>query len=623
MILAHSFHRGAGGVRREWIMKRVILLWVAISLCSAALALRAEEQPLATRVDHFFVESDRAHSLFTFFKDTFQLPEMWPFSDRETHASGGLWLGNAVLEFATFPANGDKPVKTEFRGIAFEPGADYGATAAELAKRNIPHYSEARSRKSQVPGRQILSEWSIVTLMDFPPANADIFFVDYKDRRTVAQRQRKVSDDLVARNGGPLGIVRAAEITVGVQALEEARSKWSALFAPSPQISDNAFVFESGPRIHLVRAESPGIQGIVLKVCSLDRAAKFLEERGLLAKDDSGCIAISPAAIDGLSIRLIDDSQAEGSGNRLLGTGRGVDHVGIGVRNLDKAKRDYEQVLGFKCTENLPPISGALRSIILFDDETLLEFLSPPQPASAVNSDYLRYLADFVEKHEGAMSLALETSSAKGAAAYLSAHNFEVKISEWPTVMKEGEPKPSPVQYYSVSTPDTPSGNKQTFMLWIWLIEHVGPERPAKLAARREQGMMTHPNIAQRLHSAWFAVHDLDASLRNLRDAGFEPGESREAKFLGASGREIKAGIGRLLLLRSADKNSALNKFLSDHDDGDIIGISIEVADLRKARSWIEGHFGQELEPYGGFYGQSILIPPDLTHGVWMELFQR
>jgi len=72
------------------------------------------------------------------------------------------------------------------------------------------------------------------------------------------------------------------------------------------QISDYSFVFGSGPRIRLIRAESPGIQGIVLKVLSLDRAAKFLKERGLLVKDDSGLTAISPAAIDGLSIRLVD-----------------------------------------------------------------------------------------------------------------------------------------------------------------------------------------------------------------------------------------------------------------------------------------------------------------------------
>jgi hypothetical protein len=61
--------------------------------------------------------------LFTYFKDTFRLPEVWPFFERGLFASGGLSLGNAVLEFVTFPREDSEPLKTEFRGIAFEPTA--------------------------------------------------------------------------------------------------------------------------------------------------------------------------------------------------------------------------------------------------------------------------------------------------------------------------------------------------------------------------------------------------------------------------------------------------------------------------------------------------------------------
>jgi len=150
----------------------------------------------------------------------------------------------------------------------------------------------------------------------------------------------------------------------------------------------------------------------------------------------------------------------------------------------------------------------------------------------------------------------------------------------------------------------------------------------AEVCLNREMKSWGYPQnlkgrTALRIHSVWFAVHDLDASLRSLQEAGFESGETREAKSLGAAGREVKAGQGRLLLLRSADENGALGKFLTDHDDGSIIGVSIEVSDLNTARSWVESHSGHKLEPCEGFYGQSILIPPDLTHGVWMEFFLR
>jgi hypothetical protein len=275
----------------------VSVFFGAISLGFVGLSQQAEQQPLATRVDHVFVISDNAQSLFTFFKDNFRLPEAWPFSERGTFASGGLSLGNADLELLKaeweWPKD-RKPLKTVFYGIALEPTLDADATAEELTRRNIPH-TRTRTERS-----------SMVHLTDFPPKNADIFFCDYKDRQAAVRRRKAISDRLISTGGGPLGIVGVAEITVGVQDLQDARGKWSVLLNSSPRISDDALNLSSGPRIHLVHSESPGIQGIVLRVLSIREAEKFLKERRLLAKDDTGHTAISPMAIEGLSIRLVE-----------------------------------------------------------------------------------------------------------------------------------------------------------------------------------------------------------------------------------------------------------------------------------------------------------------------------
>jgi catechol 2,3-dioxygenase-like lactoylglutathione lyase family enzyme len=596
-------------------MKRALLLFAGISLCCAALGAQGEEQPLATRVEHFFVASDEAQALFTFFKDTFQLPEVWPFKAYGGFSSGGLSLGNVVLEFALLSGRDNKPGKTQFQGIAFEPRGNAETTRFELTKRNIPH-TRGRTSEPQTPSRQARVGWENVGLTDFPPGNKFVFFCDYKDREGVAQGRKAASDALIKRRGGPLGIIGVTEITVGVQDIEEARGKWSALLAPSPRISGNAFVFKSGPRICLVRAESPGIQGIALSVRSLVAAEKFLKERQLLVKD-VGHIAIAPGAIEGLSIRLVEATQVREPAHPLLGpgqgTGQGVDHVGIAVRDFKKTRDDYERVLGFKVKENPPQPNGWLQYVIWFENATYLEF----QPIAALPwiarmFDYTDGYADFAEKYEGAVFLGLATSSAKYAADHLKARNFQAYLVE----------EDPAFNYVHIS--HEPSGEEQTFPLAIFLIEYVfDPGRPARLAARLEQGMMTHPNTARRLYSVWFALRDMEASLKNIQDAGFEPGETREAKFLGAKGREVKAGNGYMLLLQSIDKNGVLAKFLSDHHDGEIIGVSVEVSDVEKARSLIESRSGQKLEPYDGFYGRSILIPPDMAHGVWLEMFQR
>ena len=76
-----------------------------------------------------------------------------------------------------------------------------------------------------------------------------------------------------------------------------------------------------------------------------------------------------------------------------------------------------------------------------------------------------------------------------------------------------------------------------------------------------------------------------------------------------------------MVLLESSDKSSVLQKYLSDHDEG-VIGLSVEVSDLSKAQRIAES-VSSKIELYKGAYGQSFLLSPEVTHGVWLELFQR
>jgi hypothetical protein len=106
--------------------------------------------------------------------------------------------------------------------------------------------------------------------------------------------------------------------------------------------------------------------------------------------------------------------------------------------------------------------------------------------------------------------------------------------------------------WYSVSPADEPAAGKKGIILPIFFIEYVSAERREK---RRAAGEMDQPNTAMGIHAVWFAVHDVESQLRSLRDAGLESGESREAKFLGAHGLDVKADQGVLLLLESSDRN--------------------------------------------------------------------
>jgi catechol 2,3-dioxygenase-like lactoylglutathione lyase family enzyme len=300
----------------------------------------------------------------------------------------------------------------------------------------------------------------------------------------------------------------------------------------------------------------------------------------------------------------------------LLGQGWGVDHVGVGVRDLAQAQHDYEQ-LGFKVSKGGHFPGGLSNSIVDLQNKSYLELLSV-SASTSIKQDDASEIADFLNRHEGAMFLGINVASAKAAADYLKAHNFDVTDPDPGSIMKEGETTPPPPMWYSVGTADKPAAGKKGFTIPIFLIEYLSTNWTDKA---RAEGRMDHPNTAMGIHAVWFAVHDAEAQLRTLRDAGLEVGETREARFLGAHGREVKAGQGVLLLLESSDKNGLLTKYLSDHDEG-LIGLSIEVAFLGKARQLAESQTGRKLGTYKGFYGTSFLLPPEVTHGVWLEMFQ-
>ena len=303
----------------------------------------------------------------------------------------------------------------------------------------------------------------------------------------------------------------------------------------------------------------------------------------------------------------------------LLGEGWGLDHVGVGVRDLAQAQHDYQQ-LGFKVGKGGHFPGGISNSIVSLQNKSYLELLSV-SGKTPVTQGAASYIADFVKKHEGAMFLGINVSSARAAADYLKARNFDVNGPNPGSIMKEGETTPPPPMWYRVSTAGKPAAGKESFTLPIFLIEYVYAGWGEK---SRAEGLMEHPNTAMSIHAVWFAVHDAETQSRTLRDAGLEAGESREAKFLDAHGPEVKAGQGVLALLESSDKNGLLTKYLSDHDQGmeGIIGLSIEVADLGKARQLAESGTGRKLETYKGSYGPSFLLPPEVTHGVWIEMFQ-
>lgn len=53
------------------------------------------------------------------------------------------------------------------------------------------------------------------------------------------------------------------------------------------------------------------------------------------------------------------------------------------------------------------------------------------------------------------------------------------------------------------------------------------------------------------------------------------------------------------------------------------MGLSIEVSSLQTARALLEKNTNRKFPSYAGAYGNSILIPAEIAHGVWIEMFEK
>ena len=130
-----------------------------------------------------------------------------------------------------------------------------------------------------------------------------------------------------------------------------------------------------------------------------------------------------------------------------------------------------------------------------------------------------------------------------------------------------------------------------------------------------------HANTALGLRTPWVAVWDVDRTAEDFSALGVEGGDKFEVLHLKATGREVHLSQGKMLLVEpTRDASPAMDHLLVRGED--LMGISIEVGDLEKARQLIQRSLGRPLEVYDGLEGPSFLVPADLAHGVYLEFFQ-
>jgi catechol 2,3-dioxygenase-like lactoylglutathione lyase family enzyme len=285
--------------------------------------------------------------------------------------------------------------------------------------------------------------------------------------------------------------------------------------------------------------------------------------------------------------------------DKLIGTGRGIDHVGIVVRDLGRATQAF-RALGFSVRSGgKHPSFGTENCSVRFKDGTYLELVTYYDPGKAAD------IARFLERHEGALFVGLAVSSAQDTAATMRRNGFEPVGPEGGTIAFPGETSPPPRWYWVAFKqplfPDDP----------LFFLEYV---RRAEGASKSDSAVTEHPNTATRVRAAWLAVRNLKSATRTFEKLGLRKGRRGRIQSLGAEGQEIVAGGGTLLLLQPSDATGSAARFVAQRGEA-IMGATIEVEDL--------GHAPSNVSSFRGLFGDSVLIPPSATHGAWIELVPR
>ncbi len=300
----------------------------------------------------------------------------------------------------------------------------------------------------------------------------------------------------------------------------------------------------------------------------------------------------------------------------VLGSGRGIDHMVIAVKDLQQAEAEYEK-LGFAIVPGGRHPGGTENAIAGFESHGYLELLTVYDPNGSGARDFVAFLSS----QEGAVAVGLDTSSADLTAAHLRRAGLEVRGPTAGTITYDGVDETPPVLWKGVEVV-TPSPYLSDF---VFFIEYNREAQAALVRKHPELERRTQPpqhgNGARAIKSFWLAVDDLELAARTYASAGFPVGPERSVPALEAKGREVEAGGGSILLLKSDAPHGPVAGFLKRRQAAaGLMGTTLWTPDLREAEEALPASILPRAEDKSGHGNRSLLIPPELTHGVWIEL---
>jgi hypothetical protein len=295
----------------------------------------------------------------------------------------------------------------------------------------------------------------------------------------------------------------------------------------------------------------------------------------------------------------------------------------IMVHDLRAASNDYAR-LGFRVRSGGRFPAGIENAIVHFGSNMpYLELVGIHQPGG----EQIRDNEEFLAKGEGAIYVGLEVASAAAVVTRLRELGVDVPGPIPGPVRADGLAENAPPPWTNVVIPhgSSPRADPLFFVEYNQSIRASFQARdPDLVHTSGGEPRISHPNGAVALAVAWLAVDDLAAAAARYEGMGFRRVREFDIDELAAHAIELALDRGSLLLMESTSADGPISKVLRLRGFGiEVPGVSVEVPSIERSLAAMAPEVSAQLRPSDTPGGRNVVIPPELAHGIWLELFER
>ncbi len=150
----------------------------------------------------------------------------------------------------------------------------------------------------------------------------------------------------------------------------------------------------------------------------------------------------------------------------------------------------------------------------------------------------------------------------------------------------------------------------------VFFIDYASLD-PAPTSVADDRLNREHPNGARELSAFWLLSSHADSDRKQLERMGFAGALPVRVPRLSARGYCIPIGPNGLIVLEPDGAGIAADALRNGGSQ--ILGVSVGVTDLDRAKRWVERGYEQQVARYKGVFGDSFLAPTGDDLGIFIE----